>query len=181
MSDRRALLAARTARRAQSTTGSTVEARREAHRQLRMRRGREAATLVKQAASAVIDPHAEFRSRQEWRAWLDTLYPAWAAEIGERLWADRHCLVVIAPDEPPRKRASLVDAPRLNLSHYGDKLDADGLWRIPVGEPLPDDQAGYVEPHRHSSRCEHSTARRLGFRRPQAVRAALGDRGKLGL
>ncbi|WP_328533228.1 hypothetical protein OG836_26175 [Micromonospora zamorensis] len=161
--DLAAALAARR-RRPQAVGVDTRKARAEAHRRLRVERGAEAATYTRQAASAVLDPVAEFASRAAWRAWLDHLYPAWAAEIGEACYGAP--LVVIAPDEPPR--AYSRPAARLDLAHFAalGLLDAAGMWVTPtVGDPLPDAEADYVPSHVCGRRCPHSAATRFAWAR----------------
>ncbi|MGW3604302.1 hypothetical protein [Micromonospora sp. NPDC005161] len=165
MSDLAAALAARR-RRPQAADVDTRKARAEAHRRLRVERGAEAATYTRQAASAVVDPHAEFATVAAWRAFLDRLYPSWAVAIGEALHGAP--LVVIAPDEPPRAYSRPDTAPRLDVAWFAaaGRLDAAGMWKIDPGEPLPDAEADYVPPHVHSRVCEHSAATRFAWARP---------------
>lgn len=143
MTSRQEARAARRARPEPTTDAETLEARREAHRLLRVERGAHAARYSRGAPSAAVEPSEEFASVAAWRAFLEPLYPTWAVAIGVDLYDPDprgFGTVMLFPDSPPRRR--WVPASRTtDLGFFAAQglLTPEGLWKdVEPGEPLPD-------------------------------------------
>lgn len=85
MTDRQAARAARRQGPPRADVEAVREARAEAHRLLRLRRGADAVPFVAGPVSAVVVPHREYPTVEAWRTWLSDLYSAWAVEVGVKL------------------------------------------------------------------------------------------------
>lgn len=140
--DARAALVARRKLHRPTANEEVVAARVEAHRVLRLGRGAEAVGFCIGAVSAVVEPHLEFDGPGSWRVFLERLYPAWAVEVGVRLFepdARGFSQVVLALAEPPRRRwRRRVDGIDVRWLAAQGQVGIDGIWKGEPDAPLPE-------------------------------------------
>ena len=136
-----------------TTAEQTIDARREAHRLLRLTRGVDAARYSVGAPSMAVEPSEEFSTVAEWRAFLEPLYPAWAVAIGVELYEPEPRGSGRGGLFPPRQRRwiqrnQVVIDMKWAAAH--GRIGADGLWKCEPGEPLGDIPPA-IKPHRQKS------------------------------
>jgi hypothetical protein len=152
MSDYLNALARRRAKPAAAPVADTTRERARAHELLRILRGAEALHYVVGPVSAVVLPQDEHPDLKAWAAWLRPLYPAWAipSTLVAELWRGRPDRgwqrVVIAPHEPPRLRQRRDDHRTQGPGWWQGigRAGADGIWKGPLTEPLPDEPLAVV-------------------------------------